>query len=98
MIDSELIRQTLAIAVVFGMLGAAVWLLGKGRTFRLLPGYRPKGERYLQVVERIGVTPQHTLLLLRIGGQGLLVAAHPTGCSVLESKPIAQLLERDGTQ
>ena len=95
MIESELIRQTLAITFVFGLLGAAVWLLGKGRNrIRLLPGYRTKGDGHIQVVERVGITPQHTLFLLRVGSQGLLIAAHTTGCSVLASKPIARLIER----
>ncbi len=84
-----------AIATVFGMLGAAVWLLGRSRgALYFLPARRGKRETRMEVVEKTRITPQHTLVLLRIGGRGLLVAVHPAGCTVLVSKPVADLLGR----
>lgn len=99
MADAELVRQVLAIAIVFGLLAAAVWLLGRRKgTMRLLMTPRSKEIAHLQVVERLRITPQHTLLLLRIGSRGLLVAVHPAGCSLLESHPLAELHKHEGDQ
>jgi flagellar biogenesis protein FliO len=49
-----------------------------------LPGRAP---RRMQVVERLPLTPQHSLHLVRIDGRLLVVASGPGGCSVLEEKP-----------
>jgi hypothetical protein len=35
------------------------------------------------VVERLALTPQHTLHIVRINGREVLVATHPQGCSVV---------------
>jgi len=34
-------------------------------------------------LERLALTPQHTLHLVRIQGREVLVATHPQGCSVV---------------
>jgi hypothetical protein len=34
-------------------------------------------------MERLALTPQHTLHLVRINGREVLVATHPQGCSVV---------------
>jgi flagellar biogenesis protein FliO len=82
----EIVRQVLAIVFVFGLLGAAVWALRR-RGFAprcALPAAR--AGRFT-VVERVGLSPQHGLYLVRIGGRALLIAAHPAGCTVLEAAP-----------
>src|SRR5262245_19430131 len=38
----------------------------------------------MQSLERISLTPQHSLHLVRVAGRVLLVAVSPGGCSVLE--------------
>jgi len=43
------------------------------------------GERSLQRIERLALTPQHTLHVLRLHDQELLVATHPQGCTLLDS-------------
>lgn len=96
MADTELFRQILAIAIVFGLLAAAVRFLGR-RTgaMRLLMTSRSGAISHLHVVERHRITPQHTVVLLRIGRRGMLVAVHPGGCSLLDSRPLAELVERE---
>ena len=38
-------------------------------------------------MERLALTPQHSLHLVRIGDRGLLVAAHAAGCTLIDSRP-----------
>jgi hypothetical protein len=75
--DGDLIRQVLAVLLVFGLLGAAVW---KWRGVPLLA--RSAGAR-LASGGRLALTPQHAIHLIRIDGRELVVATHPQGCSVL---------------
>jgi flagellar biogenesis protein FliO len=93
MVDTELIRQILAVAMVFGLLGTTVWLLGRRQGAMQVWLSRRKGTgTQMQVIERLRVTPQHTLVVLRIGPRGLLIAVHPGGLAILLSEPIAELL------
>ena len=46
-----------------------------------------RAPRRMQVVERLPLTPQHSLHLVRIDGRLLVVASGPGGCSLLEEKP-----------
>jgi flagellar biogenesis protein FliO len=84
----EIFRQVLAIGLVFGLLGAAVWTLRrKGFAPRCaLPAAKRRAAR-VTVVDRVALSPQHGLHLVRIGGRALLIAAHPAGCTVLEAMP-----------
>lgn len=38
----------------------------------------------MQVLERLPLTPQHSLHLVRIDGRTLVVSSGPGGCTVLE--------------
>jgi flagellar biogenesis protein FliO len=75
--EGDLIRQVLAVLLVFGLLGAAVWKLRHGG----LP--KRSGGPRLTSVGRLALTPQHAVHLLRIDGRELVVATHPQGCSIL---------------
>jgi flagellar biogenesis protein FliO len=74
----ELWRESAALVTVFGLLGAALWALRR-RTGGLGAGV----SKSLTAVERIALTPQHTLHLIRISQRELLVATHPHGCTLL---------------
>jgi flagellar biogenesis protein FliO len=67
---------------VFGLLAIAISILRKrtGQSIRL---FRPSTARSLTAVERISLTPQHSLHLVRAAGRELLLATHPHGCTVL---------------
>jgi flagellar biogenesis protein FliO len=84
----EIFRQVLAMGLVFGLLGAAVWAMRrKGFAPRYaLPAAKRRAARVM-VVDRVGLSPQHGLHLVRIGDRALLIAAHPAGCTVLEALP-----------
>ena len=45
-----------------------------------------RAPRRMHVVERLPLTPQHSLHLVRIDGRLLVVASGPGGCSLLEEK------------
>jgi flagellar biogenesis protein FliO len=80
------IRQALAVLAVLGGLGGTLWWLRrKGLAqFALRTGRTGKG-RSMKVVERLILTPQHSLHLVQVGGKTLLIAASPGGCSLLDS-------------
>ncbi len=91
----ELVRQVVAIAVVFGLLGLAWWLLRRQGLARLGGGARGrKGLRRLEAVERLALSPHHALHLVRVGERVLLIGVHASGCTLLESLPGRELDER----
>ena len=52
--------------------------------------------RALESVERLPLTPQHSLHLVRIAGRELLVGTHPQGCVLLVDLPVTDLpVDRD---
>jgi hypothetical protein len=88
-------RQILALIVVFSLLGFTVWKLGRHRGSVPLAqltggGVGQKGRtaaRVLEPVERLVLTPQHTLHVLRFRDREILVTTHPHGCSLLDGEP-----------
>jgi flagellar biogenesis protein FliO len=81
----EVIQQTLVVVFVLGLLGATLyWLRGKGFANFKGNGIGRGGARRLQSVERLALTPQHSLHLVKVGGRMMLIAVSPGGCSVLD--------------
>lgn len=85
----DILRQILAIALVFGLLAGALWAL---RRRGVVPrgGLRRarKGPARLDVMERLPLTPQHALHLVRVRDQALLIAVHSGGCTLLKTLPL----------
>lgn len=84
--DVGTLRQALSVLLVFVLLGLALWKLRQpGSVFR--PPWRKPGAktRSIEAIERLALTPQHMLHLVRVEGRGLIVATHPHGCCFLES-------------
>jgi flagellar biogenesis protein FliO len=80
----EIARQVLSVLLVFALLGGALWALRRGGrvTFR---GAARK-TRSLESIERMALTPQHSIHLVKICGREVVVATHPQGCTVLENR------------
>jgi flagellar biogenesis protein FliO len=79
----EWIRQMLAVAAVLGLLlGGLAWLRRRGFA---LPAARSAARRprHLEPVDRLALTPQHSLHLVRMGGRALLVGRSPSGITLL---------------
>jgi flagellar biogenesis protein FliO len=82
----DVLRQVFSVLLVFSLLGAALWALRRGGriSFQGFARKRILGNtRSMVAVERLALTPQHTLHLICIHGREILVATHPQGCSVV---------------
>ena len=82
----DVLRQALSVLLVFSLLGALLWTLRRsGRiSFQGLARKRVQGNtKSMVAVERLALTPQHTLHMIRINGREVLVATHPQGCSIV---------------
>jgi flagellar biogenesis protein FliO len=75
------LEQILAALFVIGLLFATVWLLRR----KGLAGSNPFGKRLgrsnsMQVVERLHLTAQHSLHLVRLGEELILIGVSPASC------------------
>jgi hypothetical protein len=82
----EAVQQALAVLFVFGLLATAVWKLRGGSPLLARNGWnRARGTaRSLEAVERVALTPQHAIHLVRVHGREMIVMTHPQGCSVVQ--------------
>ena len=88
--------EVASVLVVFALLGLAVWRLRHDGFARFLPGPRSgvsKRSRSLERHDKLMLTPQHALHVVRVAGREVVVATHPQGCTLLlrtvsHSKPI----------
>jgi flagellar biogenesis protein FliO len=74
-------QQYLAVAAVLGLLGAALWWLR--RNGHAAFAARGRAGRQLESLERLPLSPQHSLHLVRVGSSTVLVACSPSGCAVV---------------
>jgi flagellar biosynthetic protein FliO len=85
----EMFQQLVAVAFVLGGLCVAVWLLKRKGWARISPlgsrGSRGNTGPKLEVVDRLVLTPQHSLHLVRLENRTLLVGLSPSGCNLLET-------------
>jgi flagellar biogenesis protein FliO len=80
----EVMGQIAAVAGVLALLGVTLWWLRR-RGFAGMPLARRPARRRLECLERLPLSPQHTLHLVRLGEAALLVASSPAGCSLMGS-------------
>jgi flagellar biosynthetic protein FliO len=80
----EVMQQITAVALVLSLLGGSLWWLRR-RGFAGLTVARRGGERRIECLERLPLGPQHTLLLVRVGENELLLSASPSGCSLIQA-------------
>ena len=84
----ELARQLFSVVLVLALLGLALWWLKSKSLARIGVGSRRRRQRArLESVERLRLSPQHSLHLVRMADRALVVAVHASGCSLLESRP-----------
>ena len=79
----EVIQQMAAVGLVLLLLGASRWVLRRRGIGGLTLAGR-SAQRRLECLERMPLGPQHTLHLVRVDGRELLVAASPSGCTLLD--------------
>ena len=77
--------QLFAVAVVLMLLGGSLYFLRRKGIAGI--GFKTSGTvsgRQLQSIERLPLTSQHSLHLIRVCGRSVLIAVSPGGCSVLD--------------
>ena len=81
----QLTEQIGMILLVFALLGGLLWFAKRRgmATFALRPR-RNGAPRRMEVLERMHLTPQHALHLVRISDRTVLVATAPSSCTVLD--------------
>jgi len=80
--------QLLAILMVLGILCGGIWALkrkGWVQTNFSRPSSSP-GEPRLEVLDRLVLTPHHSVHLIRMADRVLLVGLSPGGCNLLEAR------------
>ncbi len=88
----EMFQQLFAVAGVLGALGIMVWALKRKGLVRMnLRGARSSDSR-LEVLDRLVLTPHHSVHLIRLADRTLLVGLSPNGCNLLETAPAAPIL------
>ena len=78
----EYTQQMVAVGVVLATLGAVFWF-ARRRGWTAVAAVR-RSERRLQAIERLPLGTNHTLHLVRVGEQTLVVACSPAGCALLD--------------
>jgi flagellar biogenesis protein FliO len=77
----EFFQQGVALVVVFGLLGTALWFVKR----RQNPSLRVRGERRMQVLERVALTSQHTLCLVKVDGRLIVIGTAPSSCQAIQT-------------
>ena len=85
----ETARQGLAVVFVLALLGTALWALRRGAgPLHALRRGKDKAQS-LEIVERVALTPQHSLHVVRAGASEWILATHPQGCTVIRENKSA---------
>ena len=82
----EMFEQLSIVTVILGILCGSVWLLKrKGFAQTTMRRRHSDGQPRLEVVDRLMLTPHHSLHLVRLADRTLLVGLSPNGCNLLET-------------
>jgi flagellar biosynthetic protein FliO len=82
----ELFQQFIIVLGVLGLLGGGLWALKrKGWARAGMRRGRDDGQPRLEVIDRLPLTPQHSLHLVKLADRTLLIGLSPSGCNLLES-------------
>jgi len=79
----DILKQSLAIALVFALLWLALWLLRKRNGMRVGFLASRAGRGPLESLGKLVLSPQHSLHVVRAGERELILAVHPRGISLL---------------
>jgi flagellar biogenesis protein FliO len=80
----SLMQQSAAITLVLVLLWFALWWLRR-KGLAVVTGHLRlnDGRREMEIQQRLPLTPQHSLQLIRVRERSLLVAVHPGGLTVI---------------
>ncbi len=82
-----MLGQIIAVFSVLTLLAAMLWLLRRRglATVNTVLAKRLSKQKWMQVVERMPLTANHSLHLVRIGDRVILIGVSPSGCQQLDS-------------
>jgi flagellar biosynthetic protein FliO len=82
-----MLRQTVAVFFVLLLLAATLWLLRRRglATVNTVIAKRLSKQKLMQVVERVPLTANHSLHLVRIQDRVILIGVSPSGCHQIDS-------------
>jgi flagellar biogenesis protein FliO len=82
----QLTEQIGMVLLVFALLGGLLWFSKKRGLASFPLGPRRGGNtRRLEVLERVSLTPQHALHLVRVADRTVLIATAPSSCTLLDA-------------
>jgi len=80
----DLLGQMASVGGVVVLLAVTLWWLRRRGFTAVVP--RRGNRHWLETVERLPLGPQHSLHLIRLGEQALVVACSPAGCTVVATR------------
>jgi len=79
-------EQMLAVALVAALLaGTLAWLRRRGFAGTAGSRLRLRRPRRLEMLDRLSLTPQHSLHLVRLGNRTILLGRSPSGLALLDT-------------
>jgi flagellar biosynthetic protein FliO len=95
-----MLGQTIAVFFVLLLLAATLWLLRRRglATFSTVVAKRLSKQKLMQVVERVPLTANHSLHLVRIQDRVILIGVSPSGCQQIDSfaAPLSPISVQEG--
>jgi len=79
----DIVRQSLAITLVFVLLWAALWLLKKKDVLRNRIARGSLESRLMESRGKLALSPHHSLHCVRVGEREVVLALHPGGVTVV---------------
>ena len=82
-----MLGQTIAVFFVLLLLAATLWLLRRRgvATVNTVLAKRLSKQRLMQVMERVPLTANHSLHLVRVQDRVILIGVSPSGCQQIDS-------------
>ena len=80
----EMMDPIPAILAVVGVVGLALWWLGRKGAVRFGRARFRRPSRRLESIERLALSPHHAIFLVRVDDRAMVVAQSPAGLQVLE--------------
>ena len=82
----DLAEQLAMVLLVLALLAGLLWVLrNRGVVAFRRSGWKTSSPRRLQVIERLPLTPSHSLHLVRVADRVLLIGVAPSGCTLLDT-------------
>ena len=81
----DLSQQILAVVLVLGLLLAVAVLFERRGWIHLNWRAGSRSSRAIELIDRLPLSPQHQLHLVRISGKTILIATHARGVELLDS-------------